>query len=89
MPLTLNQLEYVCLIDDKNGNKCRYLAYDQDGYSDDWICLKKTSKKIKIDKEIESFMEQNKNYLITMQDLPPLGDNCKGFPVMKHLKQGI
>lgn len=89
MPLTLNQLEFVCLFNDKDGNKCRYLAYDQDNNSNDWICLKKTSKKIKIDKQVEDFITNNKNYKFLMNEIPPLGDNCKGFPVMKHLQQGI
>jgi len=31
----------------------------------------------------------NKNYKFLMNEIPPLGDNCKGFPVMKHLQQGI
>lgn len=87
MPLSLKQLEHVCLINDVAGNKCRYLAYDSENNSNDWICLKKTNKKQRIDKEIEQFKLNNKNFIY--EEMPPLGDNCEGFPVMKYLIQGI
>jgi hypothetical protein len=89
MSLTLNQIEYVCLTNDKDGKKCRYLACDRENNVNEWICLKKTSNKIKIDKQVEEFILNNKDYILSMQDIPPLGDNCKGFPVMRYLKQGI
>lgn len=89
MSLTLNQIEHVCLITDTDGKKCRYLACDQTKNRNEWICLKKTLNKVKIDKQVEEFILSNKNYILNMQDIPPLGDNCKGFPVMRYLKQGI
>jgi len=88
MPLSLKQLEDVCLIDNKDGKKCRYLAYDQDNNSNDWICLKKTSKRIKIDRQVEEYLANKKNHVF-LNEMPPLGDNCEGFPVMKHIKQGL
>jgi len=82
MPLSLKQLEYICLYKNTDGKKCRYLAIDSD-----WICLKKTAKKKQIDKEVNNYQIIMKNYVI--EEMPPIGDNCEGFPVMKHLVQGM
>jgi hypothetical protein len=83
MPLSLKQIEYVCLHENTNGKKCRYLARD----SKNWICLKKTSKRSLIDKEVDAYKLTMKNYMT--EEMPPLGDNCEGFPTTKHLIQGI
>lgn len=86
MPLSLKQLEFVCLFENTDGKKCRYLALDSED-AKDWVCLKKTSKKKVIDKEVNDYKLIMKNYI--SDDMPPMGDNCEGFPVMKHLIQGI
>ena len=83
MPLSLKQIEYVCLHENTNGKKCRYLARD----SKNLICLKKTSKRSLIDKEVDAYKLTMKNYMT--EEMPPLGDNCEGFPTTKHLIQGI
>jgi hypothetical protein len=57
--------------------QCRYLA-EEDGR---YYCLKKTTKKDIIDVEVE---EQKKAHDRTM----PLGNNCDGYPLLKHIWQG-
>lgn len=86
MPLSLKQLEYVCLYKNTDGKKCRYLAVDSEK-SMDCTCLKKTAKKKQIDKEVKNYELIMKNYIT--EEMPPVGDNCEGFPVMKHLTQGM
>jgi hypothetical protein len=86
MPLSLKQIEYICLHENTDGKKCRYLARDSKK-SNNWICLKKTNKRPLIDKEVNDYKLTMKNYMT--EEMPPLGDNCEGFPIMKHLTQGI
>lgn len=79
MTLTPKQLKDVCLLGHSDKSRtCRYLSPD-DLQEGKWYCHKlRPVEKAKIDKSIEKI--QNRN--------TPVGDNCPGYPVMKHISQG-
>ena len=88
MPLSRRQLEDVCLFREHDCRTCRYLS--DDCQSNMWFCIKKRPKeKKKIDIKINEFIKSCKKKGVdpTAQNFP-LGDNCKGYPVMKHIVQG-
>lgn len=85
--LTLPQVRDVCL-SYQGADQCRYLSYDDT--TGNQICLKKVAaKKDIIDKQIKKFIEK-----AVAQGQDPkqmgraLGDNCKGYPPLKTVKQG-
>ncbi len=85
--LSPKQLKDVCLL---GGNhlQCRYLAQDDD--QSKWFCLKKSSRKQEIDEEIvEHLKELNKKGIDPIKQGIPLGDNCSGYPILKHKEQGF
>lgn len=84
--LSLKQLQDVCLIYSNDSKKCRYLAQD-DSNASVWYCLKKSSKKAEIDDETDDFLKDLKKK-VTDSRRTPLGDNCKGYPVLRYIKQG-
>ena len=88
MPLSLKQLHDICLLNDNDGKKCRYVAQDDTNPSV-WFCLKKSSKKTEIDAEADDFIKdaKKKGSSIKKQG-PPLGDNCAGYPILRYIKQG-
>jgi hypothetical protein len=80
LTLTPRHVTDVCLLGhiDKS-HTCRYLSQDdlQDGK---WYCQKlRPVEKEKIDEKIEK-MKGAKNV--------PVGDNCSGYPLLKHVDQG-
>lgn len=88
MPLSQAQLRDVCMIYGQS-DRCRYLAEDNRDYSK-WYCMKqKKNEKNKIDLKIQDFLRDCK-----IKGVDPssagvaLGDNCQGYPVMKHIEQG-
>lgn len=88
MPLSLKQLHDVCMLHSGNYKRCRYLAQD-DSDSTKWYCLKKSSKKSEVDDEAVEFLKElKKKGLDPRKQGIPLGDNCDGYPVLKHLEQG-
>jgi hypothetical protein len=88
MPLSLKQLQDVCLLYSGNYKRCRYLAQD-DTDSTKWYCLKKSSKRSDIDDETYEFLKElKKKGLDASKQGIPLGDNCDGFPILKHIDQG-
>jgi len=71
-----------------NHKRCRYLAQD-DTDSNKWYCLKKSTKKSEIDDETVEFLKElKKKQLDPYKQGIPLGDNCDGYPVLKHIEQG-
>lgn len=88
MSLSINQINNVCLCN--AGNKtCRYL-YNDDLDDSKWFCHKlRPIEKTKIDHAIEEFLEDCKKRKINPNKLnKPLGDNCDGYLLLKHIKQG-
>ena len=86
--LSLKQLQDVCMLYSGNYKRCRYLAQD-DTDSSKWYCLKKHVKKTEIDDETSEFLkEAKKKNIDPYKQNIPLGDNCDGYPVLKHIEQG-
>ena len=87
MGLSKKQLNDVCLLY-QNG-QCRYLEQDANDWNC-WHCLKKRPiEKQKIDKKVSEFIkdEQSKGHDPYKQNAP-LGDNCQGYPLLRHIEQG-
>lgn len=92
--LSKNHLINVCLLNINNyaggdSNTCRYLRQDEKDW-DKWYCLKhKAADKTMIDAKISMWEEscRNKGKDPTASGIP-LGDNCKGYPLLKNIKQG-
>ena len=80
MPLSKLQVINVC--QPKDGVVCRYLSEDEFD-SDIYFCLKKTSRKSVIDEMVEKSTKGKKN----TSDMP-IGDNCKGYPLLRHVEVG-
>lgn len=86
--LSKKHLTDQCLAFDNSSKKCRYCAQDDDDWSV-YYCLKKSGRKDDCDVEVESFIRDAKK----KGDDPykanfALGDNCPGFPILKHTEQG-
>lgn len=86
--LSLKQLKDVCLINDGTYKKCRYLAQDDNDYTK-YYCIKKTAKAQELDDTLNDFLrEARKKGKDPLKDNIPLGDNCNGYPLLRHLMQG-
>ncbi len=88
MSLSKKQLADVCML--YQGHKmCRYLSQDDNDYSK-WNCLKhRPVEKAKIDDKIDDFLaECKKKGIDATKQAVPLGDNCSGYPLLKHIEQG-
>lgn len=67
--------------------RCRYLAHD-DNDPNIWYCQKK-NKKSEIDDEINEFIKEQKSKGVDPYSVNvPLGNNCEGYPILKHIVQG-
>lgn len=87
MTLSLKHVQDICLLG--NGEKqCRYLASDDVNY-DQFHCLKhKQEIAKKIDNEVNKQKSKIQNPNAFSPVLLPLGDNCKGYPILKNINQG-
>jgi len=86
--LSKKQLQDVCLFNDKSHNKCRYLSQDDNDYTK-YYCLKKNSEAQAIDKEVNSFIREcNRKGKNPYAENVPMGNNCKGYPLLKFIEQG-
>ena len=79
MTLTLKHLQDICLLGHQDKSKtCRYLKNDE-LENNKWYCQKlQPMTKLKIDNDIAN----------TKSNFIPSGDNCEGFPLLKHIDQG-
>jgi len=88
MPLSRNQVSDVCLLG-QGIHQCRYLAED-DRIVNTFYCLKRSKgKKEKIDVEVSSLVKdlKRKGKDISGQNIP-VGNNCGGYIILKHIEQG-
>ena len=86
MTLSARHLKDICLLDSTDKNKtCRYLRNDELD-ENKWYCQKLQQHiKSKIDKNIMAMKRRVSGSLsINM----PSGDNCSGYPLLKHVVQG-
>ena len=86
--LSLRQLKDVCLADNKTFRRCRYLCQD-DVDPQKFYCIKMSAKAKSVDEEIKNYIDlmHSKGKDPTKYNLP-LGDNCQGYPFLRHLEQG-
>lgn len=88
MSLSQKQLKDVCLAHDNTSDKCRYLAQDDTDWNK-YYCLKLSGKKSEIDVETDDFIkDMRRKGKDPYKENAPLGDNCNGYPVLKHISQG-
>jgi hypothetical protein len=80
MPLSKLQVINVC--QPKGEVVCRYLSEDEFD-PNIYFCLKKTSRKSVIDEMVEKSTKGKKD----TSDMP-IGDNCKGYPLLRHVEVG-
>jgi hypothetical protein len=86
--LSQKQLKDVCLAYDSTYKKCRYVSQDENDYTK-YYCLKKTAKASDIDVELSDFVKDiKKKGKDPKKENVPLGDNCKGYPLLRYLEQG-
>lgn len=82
--LSLKQIKNVCLVDNENGKKCRYISKKD---NDIYVCLKLANESRKIiDEQVKSYIDAV--YHSKNQIHPPLGDNCAGYKVSLYVEQG-
>lgn len=84
MPLTKLHVINVC----KQGQgsaECRYLEEDGVLFPGTYQCLKSSPHKKIIDEEVEHYQKRHRQ---RKNDDVPMGDNCKGYPVLRHKSVG-
>jgi len=87
MPLSSKHIHSICLYGN-GGRQCRYLD-DDELDSTNFHCLK-LSNKDKIDKNIKTWIKTEKDKgKDPLAQGHPLGDNCDGYPILRHLIQGF
>ena len=67
--------------------QCRYLDSGDDGK---YYCLKQSpSDKKTVDRKLKETLEEYIKDGGDINDLElPIGNNCKGYPILKHVEQG-
>lgn len=85
MALTIRHLGEVCLLHHPDPTKtCRYLLNDELD-SGKWYCQKlRPDVKSQIDQHTASVSRKAK-----FRSGMPSGDNCEGYPLLKHVPQGF
>ena len=86
--LSQKQLQNVCLLYSGNHKQCRYLVDDPKDWK--FYCVKHRKKdKARKDMEITAFIQDCKKKGIDPKSQQvALGDNCKGYPLLKHVEVG-
>jgi hypothetical protein len=86
--LSTKHLKDVCLAGSNSSEKCRYLAEDETEPSK-YYCLKKSSRAKDVDVELEDFInEMRKRGKDPSKENVPMGNNCSGYPILRHKEQG-
>lgn len=82
MTLTSKQLKDICLLNHPDRSRtCRYLHQDELDEGK-WYCQKLRSEaKAKIDTNLDPLKNRASVNV-------PMGDNCPGYPLLKHIEQG-
>ncbi|RDJ35272.1 MAG: hypothetical protein DWQ19_10685 [Crenarchaeota archaeon] len=86
--LSKKQVENVCM----NGcgsDECRYLDSDDYDYGKFYCVKHRINQKQKIDQIVAEFIADCASKGIDPADQgDPIGDNCSGYPYLKHVEQG-
>lgn len=85
--LSLKHLKDVCLLN-KGFQQCKYLAEDEND-SKKFYCLKKSPKSKEVDIEVDDFLQEMKRKRKDpKKENTPIGNNCSGYPILRHKEQG-
>jgi len=83
------QLENICMHNCRDSRTCRYLFEDDRVYGKYYCYKQRPIDKVKIDSKLNQYIKECKKKGIDPFDSNiPLGDNCSGYPVLKHIEQG-
>jgi len=71
----------------QGSSMCRYLEMSNNGSC---VCLKlrKIEKKQIDDRVVEFLKESRRKNIDPFSQHVPLGNNCSGYPLLKHVEQG-
>lgn len=85
MTLTNRHLGEVCLLHHPDATRtCRYLVNDELD-EDKWYCCKlRPVDKMRIDDSVSGVSRRSRVRMGV-----PSGDNCEGYPLLKHVPQGF
>jgi hypothetical protein len=88
MPLSKKHLNDVCLLYHGGSDQCRYLEEDPNTWT--FHCLKqRPGRKHAIDVDVTRLIDECRRKGLDPDDQGfPLGDNCDGYPILKHKEQG-
>ncbi|MHA1948704.1 MAG: hypothetical protein ACW99G_03060 [Candidatus Thorarchaeota archaeon] len=88
--LSKNQLSVVCMLGCGDSRECRYLR-DEPHISGVYNCCKlRPNEKKKIDLKVEEYIRNaKKKGKNPYEDAVPLGDNCPGQLILKHIETGL
>lgn len=88
--LSKKQLEVVCMLGCGDSRECRYLRDEPQSY-DMYNCYKmRPNEKKKIDLKVEEYLRDcKKKGTDPYAQGVPLGDNCPGQPILKHITTGL
>lgn len=85
MTLTNRHIVEVCLLHHSDVTKtCRYLAVDELDNSKCYCQKLRAAAKAKIDEAVAGISKRSRARLGV-----PSGDNCDGYPLLKHVQQGF
>ena len=86
--LSQKHLHDICLLYSGGHKQCRYAEEDPQTWR--YFCIKlQKDKKAARDKSIDEYLADCKsNGIDPKKGGACMGDNCKGYPVFKHLEQG-
>ena len=87
--LSNKHLQDVCMAGHHDSRQCRYLAQDEMDWRK-WYCHKKmAARKKKIDEAVLQYLDKcKKSGADPHAQGVPLGDNCEGYPILRHIQQG-
>lgn len=90
MPLTSLQVLNVCKYHEASAESCRYVLIDDHDQGKFYCAKLSLTKKKNIDERVAQYYSDcyTKN-VDPLDGGAPLGNNCPGFPIMKHLNQGL
>ena len=87
--LSKKQLEVVCMLGCGDSRECRYLRDETDPGVYNCYKLRPNEKK-KIDLKVEEYIRDCKKKGTDPHEAGvPLGDNCSGHLILKHITTGL
>ena len=87
--LSQKHLQDVCLVYNHDHTMCRYTAQDPADWQKTHCCKLRPESKRRVDVAIKKFFIDCKSKGVDPHNQNiAQGNNCKGYPIFKHLEQG-